>query len=202
MSLSGSNVAQRINCIAHLKRAAECQLDTFLHIMNLRPKRKRMSFSQKLETIRPFGILSPRALAKLNQIRNRLEHEYASPEVADLEIYFELVSAFAYAIEGFILMLKVYGETSWGDDLEKPTIELAVEYHRKGPSVRFQCHSDEDSESVLEFSPADGDAWGHAVRLFFLLCRCVDLVTDDFVLAHLDPVPATPPIGGDAAGDV
>src|SRR5687767_12860314 len=62
--LTDNSVGSRINCIAHLKRAIECEIDTLLTI--LRVTRYFHNFPRKLQFLSMSGIVSPRSLAKLN----------------------------------------------------------------------------------------------------------------------------------------
>lgn len=184
-SLAGSDAADKINCVAHLKRAAECQLDTFLCVMNLSPKREARSFPRKLESIQPFGFLSMRSIARLNRIRNRLEHEYAIPNDIDVELYFDLVSAFVYALEGFVLLLHNYSEQEWCN--HDSGSYLRMQYLFSQPSIEFQMgESTGGANEKLVFGSDDAGEWNEAVRLFFLLARAADIVSADFVLKRLN----------------
>jgi hypothetical protein len=148
-----------------------------------------------------FGVLSPRALAKINSLRNKLEHEYASPDESDLEIYFELVSAFVHAVEGFIPMLQTYGEMTFATDSDYTRATLTARFIPKQPCIQFECQRTKDDSFLLESAIVDGGAWGRAVRAFFLLCRYVRLVNADFVLNRLEPVAASRSIGNEHEDD-
>ncbi len=67
----------------------------------------------KLDFIAKAGLISPRSLAKLNRIRNKMEHEYSVPELSELEAYFDLASGFVHSIEGYIFMLASHAEQEW-----------------------------------------------------------------------------------------
>lgn len=56
-------------------------------------------FEKKLEFLKAAGVFSSRSLARLNTIRNRMEHDYEVPKVADIESYFDLVAAFVSVLE-------------------------------------------------------------------------------------------------------
>src|SRR5438105_15457877 len=73
-----------INCVGHLKRALDCQLDTFLHVFNLFDlfRKRNLKFEKKLEFLKAAGVFNSRSLARLNTIRNRMEHDYEIPKVA------------------------------------------------------------------------------------------------------------------------
>lgn len=101
VELAQDDARSRINCITHLKRALECQIDTFLHAWCLRSyvKNKRMLLHAKLELLKSLGLLNARSVTRFNQIRNKVEHEYARPNTQDLDIYFDLVSALVAILE-------------------------------------------------------------------------------------------------------
>lgn len=90
-----------INCVAHLKRALDCQLDTYLHAFNLRElfKKRSLKIEKKLEFTGAIGYLNSRSLVRLNTIRNKMEHHYAIPDIQDIEVYFDLVTAMVHILE-------------------------------------------------------------------------------------------------------
>lgn len=101
------NADELINCVAHLKRAVDCQLDTFLHCCNLYKTvaSRNLKFDKKLLFLKEIGVYSSRSLSRLNTLRNQMEHQCEVPKVADLELYFDLVSAFISVIQGLIFTI-------------------------------------------------------------------------------------------------
>lgn len=97
-----------INCISNLKRAVDCQTDTFLYTLSLQEifKKRNLKFEKKLELISSLGIFNSSSLAKLNRIRNKMEHEYKIPEIDEIDLYFDLVSAFVSNLESVITVLQ------------------------------------------------------------------------------------------------
>lgn len=96
-----------INCVAHLKRAVDCQLDTFFHSINLYKtiSSRNLKFETKLEFLKGIGVFSSRSLGRLNTLRNKMEHHYEVPKISDLELYYDLVSAFVSVLQGLIFTL-------------------------------------------------------------------------------------------------
>ena len=90
-----------INCVAHLKRALDCQLDSFFHVFNLFNlfKKRNLKIEKKLQFIGAIGYLNSRSLIRLNSIRNKMEHHYAIPEIEDIEVYFDLITALVQLLE-------------------------------------------------------------------------------------------------------
>jgi len=98
--------AHLINCLAHLKRAIDCQLDTFLHVFNLYNifSERNLKFEKKLDFLGAIGIFSPRSLTRLNSIRNKMEHEFEIPKIVDIEVYYDLTSAFVAILQKILLL--------------------------------------------------------------------------------------------------
>jgi hypothetical protein len=107
------NTDELINCVAHLKRAVDCQLDTFFHSINLYKtiSNRNLKFEKKLEFLKGIGVFSSRSLNRLNTLRNKMEHEYEIPKIVDLELYYDLVSAFISLLQGLIFTLTMNRET-------------------------------------------------------------------------------------------
>jgi hypothetical protein len=96
-----------INCVSHLKRAIDSQIDMFFHIIGLQTvvKKRNLKFDKKLDLLREIEIVSPRTLSRLNHLRNKLEHEHKLPVEIDLELYLDLSTAFVSSIELTIALL-------------------------------------------------------------------------------------------------
>ena len=99
--LDRKTVVSLINCVSHLKRAADCQIDTFFHVYNLYNlfKKRNLKFEKKLYFFEAAGVFTSRSLIRFNTIRNKVEHSYEVPKINDLEVYFDLVYAFITILE-------------------------------------------------------------------------------------------------------
>lgn len=177
--------AARINCVGHLKRAVECELDTLLAILGVGQKVK--NFPKKMEFAGSVGIISPRSLTKLNQLRNRMEHDYAAPELSELEIYFDLASGFVHAVEGFIFMLAYNQEMEWVVERGSHSI-FSGKVETSPPRVAFQI-DDVDGSREVAFEAAEFLEYCEGLKIFFLLCRAVSLVGHEYVLSKLGAAP-------------
>lgn len=95
-----------VNCVANLKRAVDCQIDIFLYALNLSKiyKKRNLGIDRKLGFIEKCGIFSKRSLCRINTIRNKLEHHYQVPKIDDIEVYFDLVTAFVSVLETQLLI--------------------------------------------------------------------------------------------------
>ena len=181
----GSTVS-KVTCVNHLKRAMDCELDTFLHVLNL--TKLKLKVPRKLELIAKMGIFNSRLLMKLNQIRNKIEHEYAVPKEEDLEVYFELVQAFVYALDGFIYMLASNGYMTWqyghSEDRKKHRHGFVAFYEFEKSAVHYILPDDEIDEGLV-FEVKDADDFVFAVKVFFLLGRARYLITAQSVVYEL-----------------
>lgn len=95
-----------VNCLSNLKRAIDCQIDIFLHALNLLDiyKDRRLGIDKKLGFIEKCGIFSRRSLSRMNTVRNRLEHDYELPDIQDISIYYDLSESFLTVLENQILL--------------------------------------------------------------------------------------------------
>lgn len=177
--------AARINCVAHLKRAVECELDTLLGVLNL--SKHVQTFPKKLEFAGAVGIVSPRSLAKLNKMRNRMEHEYAILELEELDIYFDLASSFVHTLEGYIFML--YGNTgmSWRSAPGKSQ-EFGVTLEGNPPRVVFEL-AENGTTTEVAFELNSLSEFCEGLKIYFLMCRATALLSKDYVLSKLTGTP-------------
>jgi uncharacterized protein YutE (UPF0331/DUF86 family) len=96
-----SNNKSIVNCVSNLKRAIDCQIDIFLHAINVQKlfKKRNLGIDRKLGFIEKCGIFSKYSLSRINTIRNKLEHHYQAPKIDDIYVYYDLVSAFISVLE-------------------------------------------------------------------------------------------------------
>ncbi len=142
---TASSTHSLINATSNLKRAVDCQLDYLLCSMNLNKlyREKRLGIDRKLGLLKAAGIFRSRSIEKLNFLRNRLEHHYEVPEIQDVEVYFDLVSAFVSVIESTI---PAFG---YGSSFGMVTDEGAFihsEFVFEGPELRVSLTEDKSSE--------------------------------------------------------
>ena len=183
--------ANKINCIAHLKRAAECQADTLFHILSIAKFPKTRNFPSKMDTIAHLDLMPSRSVAELNSVRNKMEHEYAVPQIEDLSLYFDLVAGFVSAVEGAIFMLVSTAEMNFAaDEAEPARARFDIKYIATEPEI-VCAMNDGKSESVYSVKPDDWERFIDSLRIFFLLIRFAYIVSDTYVLNRLDKKQAT-----------
>ncbi len=158
-----------VNATSNLKRATDCELDfllTFLKLDDLYRK-KKLGIDRKLGFFSQAGIFNARSLEKLNVFRNRLEHHYEIPDVHDVDVYFDLVTAFVSIGESFVSQLMslreiyFYSTNSTGGnavhsevDISEPRIELILDKKENQQifSVNLNKSLKPNVETILEFA--------------------------------------------------
>lgn len=185
--LAKTSSDSRINCVAHLKRAVECEIDTLLAILQL--TKHLENFPRKLEFVEATGIVSARSLGKLNAMRNRMEHEYANPDMEELEVYFDLSSSFIQTIEGYIFMVQGRHHMQWDDHAEwnnkETRLRFVAELAEDRPAVRFELLEGGAPAVNLICEATALSEYTDALKIFFLMCRAPTLVSRDYVIAKL-----------------
>lgn len=115
------DIEELISCVAHLKRAVDCQIDTFFHSVGLYKiiKKRNLKFECKLELLKDIGVFNSRSLNRLNTLRNKMEHHYEIPKISDIELYYDLVSAFISVIQGLIFLLGFQRKVEFSINIER-----------------------------------------------------------------------------------
>ena len=99
-SVDLSEERNRVNCLGNCKRAIDAQLDQLISQLGFQPasKKERWNSPRKFEFISESGLVAPRILQRVNQLRNRLEHEFAAPKQKEVEDALDAATLFiAYA---------------------------------------------------------------------------------------------------------
>lgn len=188
--------AALINCISHLKRAAECQTDIFLHVFSLYKLfiKRNLGFDRKLEFLNAAGVFSTRTLRRLNTLRNKVEHTYELPKVNDIEAYFDVVTAFVAVLESAILAFwgREYGI---GEEDEKGihNKSFSIEYDFEGPSIQVEWGPTKEKIGFCQ-DCEDIVAFARAFRLFALLAMEEVHASDSWVRNGVEEIQSNPPL--------
>lgn len=182
----------KINCVSNLKRAMECAMDTFLHILGLDKlaKNRNLSFDQKLAFIEEVEIYKSRSLELLNKTRNKIEHEYAVPELPEIELYFELVYAFVSVIEGAIFMYSNNSELNFSSGNEVRST-FSIEYSHQATEVRFYFpRSPEEGHGLLAhpIGTDDIEDFERALAVYFWIVKGTSVVDKEYVCKRLKAI--------------
>jgi hypothetical protein len=86
----------RVNCLGNSKRAIDAQVDHLIRRLGFLPlaRKQRWSVPKKLDFIVQSGVIAPRILRNVNQLRNRLEHKFASPSKRQVEDALDIATLF------------------------------------------------------------------------------------------------------------
>ncbi|MBV6506254.1 MAG: hypothetical protein ILNGONEN_01827 [Syntrophorhabdaceae bacterium] len=185
--LSNNSNRNLINCVLHLKRAIECQLDTFLHAYALYDlfKKRNLGLDKKLDFLKEIGVLSSRTLNRFNTLRNKLEHQYEVPKIADIELYFDLASSAVSIIESAILYAIDYERIFVTEEYGHPNREVfCIEYDFKVPEIKIMWERSNGREELIA-STADIEEYAYFFKVFVLLRQRDAIVSDRYVLAKL-----------------
>lgn len=88
------NHSQRhvINAISNAKKALHIRMEELARGFGYQDKSIR--FPQMYDYLKKCGFSTPRSLEKINTLRNKVEHEYTSPNPEYVEIYLDIVELF------------------------------------------------------------------------------------------------------------
>ena len=90
----GDNMRHLINAISNAKRALHLQVETIANGFGMKVLRKRSNFPKKLAFLKDLGIVTPSIIYKINQIRNKVEHDYATPSLEETKDFVDIVELF------------------------------------------------------------------------------------------------------------
>lgn len=176
-----------INCVAHLKRAMDCQLDTFLHVFNLLKvfRERNLKFEKKLDFLETIGVFTSRSLERLNKVRNRMEHNFSVPDVKDIEVYFDLVSAFVAvlqrAIASTLRSSQDYGILRSG---EREGV-FTIEYEFGEPALKVAWRLSDDKHEMRAALSNSVTDFAFFFRAWLTLCLLETFASSRYVVAHL-----------------
>ncbi|MBI6707074.1 hypothetical protein YA0599_02420 [Pseudomonas syringae] len=94
-------LAALVNATTNAKRAIVCQFDQLL--ISFGYSSLRWNVPKKIERLRALGLLAPSLLRKVVDIRNILEHEYATPELEKVEDALDIASLFVMSASAMFI---------------------------------------------------------------------------------------------------
>ena len=88
--------SQKINVMGHLKRALDCQVETFFDYLGILDSARKSlrSAKTKFEYLGILGGISSSSVERLIAIRNKMEHEFSVPDISELQAYYDLIQAY------------------------------------------------------------------------------------------------------------
>lgn len=185
---SENDRAHLINCVSHLKRAMDCQLDTFLSAFNLNKiaGKSRLSVGNKIDFLENIGAFSSRSLRRLNTIRNRMEHEYEVPKIGDIEVYFDLVTAFVAVLESILTL----GEKArlrrfiTQEETEDDIGSVQIEYLQDRPAFEASWGLGKSFQE-LTVTLDERMEFAFLFKAWLFLCRIDGFASRSYVTTHL-----------------
>jgi hypothetical protein len=188
--VAGSNsVGEKhlINCISHLKRAMDCGVDTFMGTFGLLStfRKRNLKFGKKLEFLREAGIFSSRTLARLNTIRNKMEHEYQMPQSEAIEVYFDLVSAFVAVLERTIPFSQYWRIEFWDPEETGSDAWIAIRYDYDRPSIAVQWGTGREQQGQVSSELDEPKEFAFLLKVFILLLQSERFVSSRYVVRKL-----------------
>ncbi|MNS35467.1 hypothetical protein D3C72_676250 [compost metagenome] len=182
--LAIDTTAAKINCVMHLKRAIECEIDTFIYTFNISLSRNNLP--NKLDFASKSGLFSPRSITKLNKTRNKLEHEYSIPDHLELENYFDIATGFVHAIEGCIFMLAQHRDMEWGHISDETfNTTWGGEFSKENQQISFWWANDGNKYELTFSNSNSPDDFSLGLGIYILLCRATTLLSAEFVLEKM-----------------
>lgn len=94
-------LAALVNATTNAKRAIVCQLDQLL--ISFGYQSLRWNVPKKIERLRALGLLAPSLLRKVVDMRNILEHEYATPEFEKVVEALDIASLFVMSASAMFI---------------------------------------------------------------------------------------------------
>ncbi|MET3456557.1 hypothetical protein [Pseudomonas kilonensis] len=94
-------LAALVNATTNVKRAIVSQLDQLL--ISFGYPSLRWNVPKKIERLRALGLLAPRLLRKVVDMRNILEHEYATPDLKEVEEALDIASLFVMSASAMFI---------------------------------------------------------------------------------------------------
>lgn len=100
-----------VNAVSNLKRALDCEMDMFFESINMKRilDKNNLGFEKKTRFLADIGMFPIQSINKLNWMRNKMEHEYKTPEIADLNAYYEIVWSAVKIIDLYLELLYING---------------------------------------------------------------------------------------------
>lgn len=167
-----------VNSVSNLKRALDCEIDSFFHTFNLLPifQKRGLNFGKKLDFLASIGIINTRSLSRFNTIRNKLEHHYEIPKIDDIEAYFDLVTVLTNILELYSIIIpsdisfgtyKGAQKGRWGQLLN-------IEYVRNDRSIKVEWISNisqDERETLVATASHDINEFAFFFKTYILMTR-------------------------------
>ena len=176
-----------LNCLSHLKRAMDCEIEAFLHAYGLAGifAKRNIGVGKKLLFIQACGIFSSRTLERLSTFRNRMEHQFEVPEIADIEVYFDLVSAFVALVQTAISeWIQQQLTLTDPNDPDKSCGLFDISYDAEKPNISVSWNVPDEKVSFIS-TPDNIEEFAFMMKVLFLLRARDSFASDEYILKQL-----------------
>lgn len=175
IDLHENNTKGKVGVISNLKRALDCELDMFFEAINLKGifNKYNLKFERKTQFLSDIGMFPNKSVNKLNQIRNRMEHQFTIPSVDDLEVYYELIWNII-EIVNLNLQLMTMGEVEATIKKNEEEFYFSDSYDVENRSFRFRIHND-NKEYQLTISLNRQDDYEEFTKAFLVFRAIIEI---------------------------
>jgi len=135
-----------VNATTNVKRAIVSQLDQLL--ISFGYSSLRWNVPKKIERLRALGLLAPRLLRKIVDMRNILEHEYATPELEKVEEALDIASLFVMSASAMFIPFDDVLEFSLSDQdaTDSSVTRITAGLNRESGRVFYTVYAYEPGE--------------------------------------------------------
>lgn len=113
------------NAVSNAKRALHRRVDMLCSVLSYDLfNGKRNNFPTKLDFLEKCGVFTPQIISRLNRIRNKLEHDYATLEYKEAENYVDIIELFLVATSIFLKNYPEYIEFKLMHDEDSKKLEM------------------------------------------------------------------------------
>ncbi|UHA72169.1 hypothetical protein [Paenibacillus sp. 481] len=115
-----------------------------------------------------------------------MEHEFEVPKIQDIELYYDLVSAFVSILESHILMLEIYAESNWylkGDDV---FLRFSIAFSIKEPKIKVSWRSKKENEVELETNLNEITEFAYFLKAFFLISKTYVYASKKYIISQIN----------------
>lgn len=172
-----------VNAVSNLKRALDCEMDMFFESINIKRifDKKNLKFEKKTEFLADIGLFPIQTINKLNFMRNKLEHEYKTPEIYDLHTYYELVWSVVKILDLYLELLYTNGEINLELYNENNVYYLTMKHDIKECAFEFEIidwtkgkEREEKKLNVCLKNQGDADDFIKAFNIYLLSIQYFD----------------------------
>ncbi|MES2938575.1 MAG: hypothetical protein V4864_12895 [Pseudomonadota bacterium] len=147
-----------VNALTNSKRAIDCQVHNLLKSLGIP---EPYSFPARMEQLQALGLVAPRIIRKIVQLRNVLEHEYYKPAQTEVEDAVDIAALFVATLKPYFAG-GAYMDSAWLAD------ELSV--NPRGELTRTKTHTTWRHDNEPKFTYArgifiDSEVGGNSVEL-------------------------------------